>query len=135
MPLLEFTVTGQPVSYQTKDKGKLKAWMSLVRAAAAAVWGVKPALNLKLKCTIINLHEGDAPTLDDDNMVKPIRDALNGIVYVDDRQITYSETIQMSIDAPVRARHSSLVLLAGYNIGAPFVYVRIDIAPENLQLP
>jgi crossover junction endodeoxyribonuclease RusA len=135
MPLLEFTVSGQPVSYQTKDKAKLKAWMSLVRASATAVWGVKTALTGKLKCTIINFHEGSDPPLDDDNMVKPIRDAMNGLVYLDDRQITYSETVQLSIDAPVRVRHSSLVLLLGYNIGAPFVYVRIDDAPEKPPTP
>jgi len=135
MPLLEFTVGGRPVSHQTKDKVKLKTWMGLLRATATAIWGAKPVLTGKLKCTIINFHEGSDAPLDDDNMVKPIRDAMNGLIYNDDRQITYSETIQVGIDAPVRLRHGSLVLLAGYNTGIPFVYVRIENAPDIIQLP
>ena len=51
------------------------------------------------------------PPLDDDNMVKPIRDALNQLVYDDDRQIRYSEIIQVSIDAPVKIRKGSKILL------------------------
>jgi crossover junction endodeoxyribonuclease RusA len=135
MPLLEFIVSGQPVSHQTKDKVKLKSWMALVRSSASTSWGVKPALIGRLKCTIINFHEGSDAPLDDDNMVKPIRDAMNGLIYNDDRQITYSETIQVSIDAPVRIRHGALVLLAGYSTGSPFVFVRIDDAPDIIQLP
>jgi hypothetical protein len=34
----------------------------------------KPPLTGKLKCTIYNFHEGENASLDDDNMVKPIRD-------------------------------------------------------------
>jgi len=41
-------------------------------------------LTCKLKCTIINFHEGNVASLDDDNMVKPIRDAMNKLVYDDD---------------------------------------------------
>jgi crossover junction endodeoxyribonuclease RusA len=68
-------------------------------------------------------------------MVKPVRDALNGLVYQDDRQITYSETIQVSIDAPIKIRRGSAVLLAAYNKGDQFLYVRIDDAPDFIQLP
>ena len=47
-------------------------------------------------------------------MVKPIRDALNTIVYVDDRQIRYSETIQISIDDPFKIRRASRILLEAF---------------------
>jgi hypothetical protein len=135
MPLLEFTVDGPPVSYQTKDRANLHLWMTTVRNAAAAVCGTNPALTGRLKCTIINFHEGSTAPLDDDNMVKPIRDALNGLVYDDDRQITYSETIQVCIDDPFKIRRGSAVLLAACNKGVPFVYVRIDPAPDFIQFP
>jgi hypothetical protein len=134
MPLLEIMILGPPVSYQTKDKNNLKAWQALIRAEATNVWK-GPPLTGKLKFLLINFHEGDAPPLDDDNMVKPIRDALNGLVYQDDRQIRYSETIQVSIDAPIRVRRASKILLDAFAKGEEFLYVRVEVAPDFIQLP
>jgi len=68
-------------------------------------------------------------------MVKPIRDALNKLVYKDDRQITYSEIIQVSIDAPIKIRRASKILFDAYAAGDVFVYVRIEDAPNFIQLP
>src|SRR5262245_49597078 len=134
MPLLEFVVPGPPVSHQTNDKNNLKVWQNTVRGEAAKVW-TNPPLTGKLKFLLINFHEGDKPPLDDDNMVKPIRDALNKLVYDDDRQIRYSETIQVSIDAPVKIRRGSKILLDAYCKGGEFLYVRIEDAPDFIQLP
>ncbi|MDY3551634.1 RusA family crossover junction endodeoxyribonuclease [Gemmata sp. JC717] len=131
---LEFVVPGPPVSYQTNDKVNLKAWKASVLAEARKVWTRAP-LTGRLKFLLINFHEGDTPPLDDDNRVKPIRDALNTVVYGDDRQIRYSETIQISIDAPVKLRRASAVLLAAYSKGDEFLYVRIEDAPTVIQLP
>jgi crossover junction endodeoxyribonuclease RusA len=135
MPHLEFTVAGPPVSHQTKDKANLNSWKSLIRAEAARHWSSKPPLTGKLKCTIINFHEGDDASLDDDNMVKPIRDAMIGLIYNNDSQIRYSETMHISIDAAIKIRRASAVLLAAYSKGDEFLYIRIDDAPETIQLP
>jgi crossover junction endodeoxyribonuclease RusA len=132
--LLEFIIEGTPVSHQTSDKTNLKAWQATVKAAAGKVWS-SPPLTGKLRFLLINFHEGDKPPLDDDNMVKPIRDALNKFVYDDDRQIRYSETIQVCIDDPVKIRRAPAVLLAAYSKGDEFLYVRIEDAPDLLQLP
>ena len=134
MPLLEFVVLGPPVSHQTRDKKNLKLWQATVKAEAAKAWERAP-LNGTLKFLVINFHEGDKPSLDDDNMVKPIRDALNKFVYNDDRQIRYSETIHVSIDAPIRIRKASKILLDAFCRGDEFLYVRIDEAPDFIQLP
>ena len=134
-PHLEFTVDGPPVSSQTRDRFSLNAWKDSVKAQAAKAWGANAPLSGKLKCTVINFHEGDDASLDDDNMVKPIRDAMNGLVYLDDSQITYSETVSVGIDAPIKIRRASAVLLAAYSKGDEFVYVRIDDAPDFIQLP
>ncbi len=131
---LEFVIPGPPVSYQTREKANLKAWQARVAAEAIKVWH-GPPLTGRLKFTLINFHEGPDPPMDDDNMVKPIRDALNKIVYADDRQIRYSETVQIPIDDPVKVRGASLVVLAAYNNRAEFLYVRVEDAPVFLQLP
>jgi crossover junction endodeoxyribonuclease RusA len=135
MPHLEFTVDGPPVPHQTKDRSNLNAWKGIIRAEAANHWMGRPPLTGKLKCTIFNFHEGANASLDDDNMVKPIRDAMNGLVYVDDSQISYSETIHINIDAPIKIRRASAVLLAAYGKGEEFLYIRIDDAPDFIQLP
>ena len=98
-------------------------------------WGTKPPLTCELKCTIINFHEGTNASLDDNNMVKPIRDALNKLVYNDDSQICYSETINFSIDDAIKLRRASALLLAAFCKGDEFLYVRIDDAPDVIQLP
>jgi hypothetical protein len=134
MPLLEFVVPGPPVSHQTSDKANLKAWQATIKAEAAKFW-TSPPLKGKLRFLLINFHEGDKPPLDDDNMVKPIRDALNKFVYDDDRQIRYSETLQVSIDDPVRIRKASRILLDAFCKGDEFLYVRIEDAPDFIQLP
>jgi hypothetical protein len=134
MPLVEFIVPGPPVSYQTSDKKNLKAWQAAVRAEATKVWTGPPAKG-KLRFLLINFHEGDKPPLDDDNMVKPVRAALNTLVYEDDRQIRYSETIQISIDAPIKIRRASKILLDAFWRGDEFLYVRVEEAPEVLQWP
>jgi crossover junction endodeoxyribonuclease RusA len=134
MLLLEFVVPGPPISHQTSDRNSLKTWQATVRTEAAKIWTSTP-LKGKLKFLLINFHEGEKPPLDDDNMVKPIRDALNKLVYDDDRQIRYSETIQLSIDAAVRIRRASKVLLDAYSKGNVFLYVRIEDAPDIIQLP
>jgi hypothetical protein len=113
MPHLEFTVDGPPVSHQTRDKANLNAW----------------------KGVIYNFHEGEHASLDDDNMVKPIRDALNGLIYDDDSQITYSETRHINIDAPIKIRRASAIVLAAFRKGDEFLYVRIEDLPDFIQLP
>ena len=60
---------------------------------------------------------------------------MTGLVYVDDSQIRYSETIHVGIDAPIKIRRASSVLLAAYSKGEEFLYVRIDDAPDFIQLP
>ena len=117
---LEFVLPGPPVSHQTSDKANLKKWRAEVKAEAAKIWALAP-LTGKLKFLLINFFEGDKPPLDDDNMVKPIRDALNKFVYNDDRQIRYSETVQVSIDDPIKIRRAQALLLAAYSKGDVFL--------------
>ncbi|HZV06656.1 MAG TPA: RusA family crossover junction endodeoxyribonuclease [Gemmataceae bacterium] len=134
MPIVEFTVEGPPVSHQSKNKAALAAWKAQVRGEAAKAWTRVPLKGL-LKCTIMNFFEGSDAPLDDDNMVKPIRDALNGVVYEDDSQIRHSEHTQTSIDGAFRIRGVSKVILNAFAVGKEFVYIRIEDAPPQTQLP
>ncbi|MGQ9865006.1 MAG: RusA family crossover junction endodeoxyribonuclease, partial [Pseudanabaenaceae cyanobacterium] len=81
----EFTVVGKPISHQTKDKSRLQAWKETVRARAQEVWSGAPT-GQNLRVTITHFYDalaGDESGVpDSDNIVKPVRDALNGVIYV-----------------------------------------------------
>src|SRR5262245_6739974 len=127
----EFTVPGPPVSNQSRNKAKLEAWRRSVRDAAARRWGTAAALEVRLKITVCYYHEGVAVRMDNDNMVKPIQDALNGLVYQDDRLITDTVVRKTSIDGPFRVRGYSLVLLESLARGDEFLHIIVAEAPSH----
>lgn len=132
---LEFTVAGPPVSSQVRDRVRIKNWQALVRTTAAAHWAGRSLLAGRLKCTILHFYEEDHPPIDDDNLIKPIRDALQGVVYRNDSQIHHSETILISIEAVFKTRGVSPAILMAMSRGEEFVYIRIEDAPIYTELP
>jgi Holliday junction resolvase RusA-like endonuclease len=127
----EFTVRGLPVSHQSRNKKLLAAWRQQVRGAAAGLWGTAPPVGVALRIAVTYFHDDADPRIDADNMLKPIQDALNGLVYEDDRLILDAQVRKARIDEPIRARHGSLPLLHAFHVGEPFVHVIIDLAPSH----
>jgi len=97
-------------------------------------WTRKPLL-AKLKVVIINFHAGDKPSLDLDNMSKPILDVMQEIVYVNDRQIRQAELVHVPIDAPFVIVGISKLIVDSIQSGLEFVYVRIDDPVDPYPLP
>ncbi len=124
----EFTVPGPPVSPQSRNKARLKTWCASVRSAAQVIWKGRAPLNTPLKMTVTYYHEGDAVRIDIDNMIKPMQDALIGVVYDDDRQITEIAVRKTSIDLAFVVRGYSLRLLRALAKGDEFLHVVIDTA-------
>ena len=134
---LEFSVLGPPISNQQSTipgKANLVAWRSLVLAEAKKVWKGS-CLTGNLKAILINFHLGDKPSVDVDNMSKPILDELQGSVYDDDRQIRQAEITHVRIDAPFVFVNASKVIVAAVQAGIQFVYVRIEDVVEPYPLP
>ncbi len=127
----EFTVLGPPVSHQSRNKAKLAAWRKMVRTAAQSRWGTAAPLTVGLRISVTYFHEGRAVRIDNDNMVKPIQDALIGLVYNDDRLLTDITVRKTSIDGLFRVRGHSLLLLEGLSKGHEFLHVLIDSAPSH----
>jgi hypothetical protein len=88
----------------------------------------------RVAITVVYYHEGLATRLDNDNLLKPIQDALNGLIYADDRQITDTHVRKTSIDGPFYVRGMSATLAEGFVQGEAFVYIRIDVAPDHAEL-
>ena len=89
MEVFEFVVKGPPVSLNAKKNNpkRYQKWIRTVRAAAQSQWpaGEPPTLSQNVVVSIMNYYTEAPP--DVDNIIKPILDGLNTVVYADDRQV------------------------------------------------
>lgn len=133
---LEFIVPGPPVSNQqrsSRGKAYLHSWKAAVSNAVRVAWS-SPKLTVNLQATIVNFHAGPEPSVDLDNMSKPIFDEMQRDVYVDDRQIRQARLAHFEIGGPVVATASVLIANA-LRAGDPFVYVRVEDPDSPYPLP
>jgi crossover junction endodeoxyribonuclease RusA len=127
----DFVIEGPPVSHQTRNKARLRAWKQAVRTAAEQYWpaGDLPS-NQDLSIVVTNFYELAAP--DVDNIVKPIQDALNGLVYTDDSQITDCHTRKRKITGSFKVKGLSRALADGFVMNKDFVHVKI-VLPGSFE--
>ena len=129
---MDFVVLGTPKSVQAASRSKT-LWKAEVSTAAQTVWPLtRSPLTTTLKITVVYYYLG-AP-LDTDNMLKPIQDALNGVVYRDDSQITDITAGKRPFDGSFRVRGLSPQLAKGFTSNGEFVHVRIEDAPDPQEL-
>lgn len=83
----EFVIDGPPISQQARRREKVRQWRDEVRKLAAQYWpaGEQPVAG-PIMLTITSFY--DSASIDVDNIPKPISDALKGLVYEDDKQVT-----------------------------------------------
>jgi len=129
----EFTIKGPPVSVQTRNTRRLQAWKQEVRAAAEArlPTGSLP-VNGNVVVVITYYYDGDSP--DVDNIIKPIQDALIGLVYVDDSQVVETKSRKKSVNGSYKIRGVASVLLMAFASGDDFLHIRITKAPDTEEL-
>ena len=135
---LEFVVPGPPISNQQSTpagKANLVSWQRVIAGAVVPLWGTKPILTGELKAVIINFFVGKKPSVDVDNMSKPILDEMQKIVYKDDRQIRQAEITHTNIGSAFQIAGVSNILVNSINAGKPFVYVRIEDIVNPFPLP
>jgi hypothetical protein len=73
--------------------------------------------------------------MDEDNLRKPVQDAMNQVVYLDDVQVVDGTTHKRSIDGHFRIRGVSLVLLEAFSRSEPFVHVQVATPEDPTRLP
>jgi crossover junction endodeoxyribonuclease RusA len=132
--VFDFFVEGPPLSQQTRNSARLREWKDYVRTEAAKLWQGQELHQGPLKLTVVYYHERQAVSIDHDNMIKPIQDALAGLVYKNDRQITDAQTRKTNIDGRFRLRHLSPIYARAFGAGREFVYIRIEEAPNHEEL-
>jgi Holliday junction resolvase RusA-like endonuclease len=131
---VEFVIVGVPISNQSAGSAALLAWRASIEAEVRTNWKYRP-LTGKLKAVIINFHLGEKPSVDLDNMSKPILDVMQKIVYENDRQITQAEFTHVRIDAPFVIVGASKLIVSAVQAGAEFVYVRVEDPLDPFPLP
>jgi crossover junction endodeoxyribonuclease RusA len=137
LPMLpfEFIVEGPPVSHQTHNRARLQEWKDTVMAAARNGW---PAGDIpvdeRIRIVVTYYHDGPAVRMDNDNLLKPIQDALNDLTYVDDRLISDTAVRKTDLNGEFRVRGMSPTLAQGFIAGREFLHVRIEPAPHHGDL-
>ncbi len=129
---LEFVVTGPPISNQQstpQGRANLAAWRATIAGAATLAWPNAP-LTIELKAVIINFYAGNEPSVDADNMSKPILDAMQGIAYGNDRQVVQTQLTHARLGGAYQIGGVRPIIVNGLQAQAQFVYVSIE-DPEN----
>jgi crossover junction endodeoxyribonuclease RusA len=131
----EFTVEGPPVSQQAINRVRLQEWRRRVHSAAAQHWPQGDApLHGSLQIIVVYYHDGASIRMDNDNMIKPIQDALIGLIYADDRQITDTRARKTNRRGPFIVERLSPVLAEAFVRNKQFIYVRVEEAPDHTEL-
>jgi Holliday junction resolvase RusA-like endonuclease len=125
----EFLIPDRPLSVQARRRQRKQEWQQFVAEEAAKTRERAPIADKNLQCTLIYLCN-DAP-VDIDNIVKPILDALKGLVYEDDILITDVEARRRPLASPpdYNIEQCPDHLLQGLPSGSECVYVRISEQP------
>lgn len=134
---LEFVVLGPPVSNQQstpQGRANLAAWRATIAGAATLAWPNAP-LTIELKAVIINFYAGNEPSVDTDNMSKPILDEMQGIAYVNDRQVVQAELTHVRLDGAYQIGGVRPVIVNALQAQAQFVYVRVEDPVNPFPLP
>ena len=119
----EFLIPRRPVS--TNNDKRRQEWIRLVNKEAKKFWtGSSPIKDANLQLTLIYLCRDNPP--DTDNIIKPIQDALNKLVYEDDRLISDVESHRRFLSEPIDITNLPLLLRKGVIIGEECVYVKVS---------
>jgi len=130
---IEFIFNGPPLSLQSKNKAKKRNYKAMVANEAAIVLpaGFTPTAD-EVDITITYYYENQSG--DVDNIIKPIQDSLNGIVYIDDSQVVEARSRRKDINSSYKIRRVSAKILEGFSRGNDFIHVKVQTHINNQDL-
>ena len=124
MPIpFEFVVAGSPVSQQTRRRELLREWIQTVHQVARQGWVTEPPFAGAVAVTITFFYDSDL--LDVDNIPKPVLDALKGIVYDDDRQVSDLLCRKRDLSEELLIQNPSTTLLDALRDREPLLHVSV----------
>jgi crossover junction endodeoxyribonuclease RusA len=127
--LLEFIIPKRPMSHQARNRANLQAWKAYVKKIANAHWSDPIIPNgTDLRLTLVYLCD-DSPA-DIDNIIKPIQDAMVGVVYEDDIQISDVDSHRRYLTDTIVITGLPQMLADAVEVGGEAVYVKVENADE-----
>ena len=122
----EFVIPKRPVSLQTRKRENLQLWKDFVSAEAAKTWTGTVNTEMEMQLTLVYLY--DNYPVDIDNIIKPIQDALQNLIYKDDTLVTDVDAHRRPLKGTTDMTHLPLLLFNAIVSGNECVYVRISYA-------
>jgi crossover junction endodeoxyribonuclease RusA len=135
--VVEFVVLGTPSTAQTgRARAKRRAaWKEKVAAAARARWQAAPlGFGVEASVVIVYFHV-DRVVADVDSIIKPILDALTGVVYMDDKQVVQVTARRTPLSGMRIFPSGNAEVVAGLAKGDDFVWAAVRGAPAHETLP
>lgn len=129
MNKFEFIIDGPPVSQQARRREKVRQWRAYVRQEAEKYWSTENKVFTNDVIVEIRYFYEDV-ALDIDNIIKPILDAIIGLVYLDDDQITDIIVRKRNLFANFKTNNTSSVLAEGFKREKEFLYVAVTASPH-----
>lgn len=112
------------MSQQTRRRDRLPPWRAAIRQAAEQRWPVDDApVEQEVSVEITHFFVG-APG-DVDNIIKPILDALNGLVFVDDSRVSDVVSRRRNIAGLYTVDLASTMLTDALSNGRELLHIRI----------
>ncbi|MFN6564334.1 MAG: RusA family crossover junction endodeoxyribonuclease [Nostoc sp. ChiSLP01] len=133
MTRFEFIVNGRPVSQQARNRGKgnrLQDWKKTVRQEAEKYWSSEQKTATGLVMLQITYFY-DSVEIDIDNIVKPIQDAIKGLAYVDDNQVSALVVRKRNLSGNFRIENMTPTLAEGFADGNKFLHIVVIDAPNQ----
>lgn len=124
--IFEFLLPRRPVSLQAK---RLQTWKAYIRAEAARVWTATPSNAAAFRLTLVYLC--NTSPVDIDNIIKPIQDALETVLYPADELITDVDSHRRLFTDPFDLTNLPSLLIQGIALQQECVYVRVQAGPAN----
>lgn len=132
MKTFEFIVQGPPVSLNAKKNNALRyqKWIRTVRSAAVVEWptGEKATDDRSIEVNITNYYTLAPP--DVDNIIKPILDALETVVYLDDEQVRRVTSERFNLREISKIINPSPLLAAALENYSELLHIVVHI-PED----
>lgn len=130
----EFIVDGPPVSQQARTRGKgnrLEDWKKTVLQEAKKYWSSEQKIATGWVLLQITYFY-DSDLMDVDNRVKPIQDAIKGLAYVDDNQVSDLIVRKRNLSGNFRIENmTSTTLTEGFARGNEFLHIVVIDAPNQ----
>lgn len=101
-----------------------------MRQEAERYWSSKQKISTGLVMLQI-IYFYDSVVMDVDNIVKPIQDAIIGLAYVDDDQVTDVLVRKRDLSGNFKVENMTPTLAEGLARGNEFIYIVVSDAPDQ----